>query len=212
MSVKRTRMTLAKKIVNKRPKLPKPNIKKAKEYIHNHVKDAKLRKRTILSLATMAIAIGIISLTLGKTIFSGQDPALSSFLILNFSGYLFFLLMPVEIMVPYYLSQGHSGLILIIGAVITAMIAQVFDYALGYLASKNIIFDLIGEKRYKKTKKTINKYGDWIIFLFNLFPLSSPIAVLIGGMLRLKFKRVMFLSFAGLTLKYIAIVLIFSWL
>ncbi|MFC1753834.1 VTT domain-containing protein [Thermoproteota archaeon] len=189
-------------------KKTKPDMKKAGEFIKKKIAERriKLKRKTIFGLVIVLLVIGILSITIGPEIFAGKDPALSSFFILNFAGYLFFILMPVEILVPYYLAEGHSGLLIIIGAVITAMVAQVFDYMIGYLASSNIIYDLIGRKKYNKAKKTLQKYGDWIILLFNLFPLSSPIAMMAAGMIRLKIRRVFLFSFIGLVVKYVTIV------
>ena len=99
---------------------------------------------------------------------------------------------------------------LIFLAIITAMSAQLIDYTIGYFISHRFIVDVLGEKKYEKSRKRIDKYGNLIIFLFNLFPLSSPIIVLVAGMLRYKLKNVMFYSFIGLLLKYIIIALVFG--
>ena len=57
----------------------------------------------IVGVAVMIVAIIlIISFTLGREIMSGRQPGLWSFTIIHFAGYLFFLLMPVELLVPYY--------------------------------------------------------------------------------------------------------------
>jgi membrane protein YqaA with SNARE-associated domain len=169
-----------------------------------------LRRRTIFGLVALLIIIAIISFTIGQDIIAGRQPGLDSFLILNFAGYLFFLMMPVEALVPYYLSQGHSGLVLIVVAVATAILAQLFDYFAGHLMSGRIINDLIGHKRYERAWHYIHKYGGWAILVFNLFPLSSPILILAAGMVRFSLKRVICYSLIGLVLKYIAIVYVFG--
>ena len=120
--------------------------------------------------------------------------------------------MPVEALVPYYLAAGHSGFLLILIALITAIIAQLIDYGIGYFFSRALIYDLIGEKRYKRSEKTINQYGGLAILLFNLFPLSSPIIVLVAGMFRFNLKKVMLYSFIGLLIKYLVIVSFFNFL
>jgi len=40
------------------------------------------------------------------------------------------------VLIPFYLAEGHSGVLLIILAVSTAIVAEFIDYGIGYLASK----------------------------------------------------------------------------
>ncbi len=55
----------------------------------------------ILSVAAMIVTIiAIVSSTLGREIMSGRQPGLWSFSTIHFAGYLFFLVMPVEALIP----------------------------------------------------------------------------------------------------------------
>ena len=161
--------------------------------------------RVIGVLLTAAIAIFLVSATLGRAIYSGQSPGLTSFALIHFAGYLFFLLMPVEALVPIYQAEGHAGATLILVAVSTALAAQVIDYSIGRAISEGSIHELIGEKRYLRFKATIEKWGGWAIFLFNLMPLSSPNMLLVAGMTRYGARRALLYSLLGLTGKYVAI-------
>lgn len=169
------------------------------------------RKKVMIKIALMALVVALISITIGRSLFFDQKPGLYSFAIINFAGYLFFLIMPVEALMPYYLSQGYQLVLVISIAVITALIALLIDYFIGTLVSSAIINDLIGEKQYHKVKRAIERYGLLAVFLSNLFPLSSDIIVLVAGMLRLKAWKVMLYSFIGLTIKYLFIAYIFSF-
>ena len=166
------------------------------------------KKRIIFAIVGILVVIAIISFTVGRGILEGKQPTITSFLIINFSGYLFFIMLPVEALIPYYLSAGYSGLVLVILAVITGMIAQMIDYSIGYSVSESVIHDIIGKWRYQKAERTIQKYGDTAILLFNFLPLSSPIIILAAGVLRFDFKRVMLYSAIGLLAKYLIIVFI----
>lgn len=184
-----------------------------REKIKNNIKDSwQKRKKVIIQLSLLLAGVLIISFTVGRNIIYAENPGLYSFAAVNFAGYLFFLMMPVEALAPFYLAEGHAGLTIIILAVATALLAQLIDYTIGNLASTKIINDLIGEKRYLKTEGSIRKYGLLTVFVFNLLPLSSPIVVLVAGMLRLQMKKVMLYSFLGLTLKYIILVYLFGLL
>jgi membrane protein DedA with SNARE-associated domain len=174
------------------------------------------RTRVFGVLLTAVIAIFLVSATLGRAIYSGQSPGITSFALIHFAGYLFFLLMPVEALVPIYQGEGHSGTLLIGVAVATAIVAQVIDYAIGRSVSEGAINEVIGEKRYLRFKATIEKWGGWAILLFNLMPLSSPNMLLVAGMTRYSARRAFLYSAIGLTAKYAAIVFAFdsvsSWL
>lgn len=164
----------------------------------------------IFSLSGMALAIILISLTLGRDIIAGTKLTLASFAIVNFAGYLFILLMPVEALVPVYVAQGFSSFSLISIALLTAMVAQVINYTVGKLMSEEVIHGLIGEKRFKKLHGRIIDYGIWAILLFNLFPLASSVLSLIAGMVKFGMKRLLFYTFIGLFIKYVILVLIFN--
>ena len=168
------------------------------------------KSRVIGVLVTAVIAIFLVSATLGRAIYGGQSPSLTSFALIHFAGYLFFLLMPVEALVPIYQGEGHAGSTLILIAIATAIAAQLIDYGIGRSIKEDSIHELIGEKRYLRFKATIDKWGGWAIFLFNLMPLSSPNMLLVAGMTRYSARRAFLYSVIGLTGKYVAIVYVFE--
>lgn len=161
-------------------------------------------------LLTAVIAIFLVSSTLGRAIYAGQSPGLTSFALIHFAGYLFFLLMPVEALVPVYQGEGHAGSALVLIAVVTAIAAQAIDYGIGRTVKEDSVHRLIGEKRYVRFKGTIDKWGGWAILLFNLMPLSSPNMLLVAGITRYGWQRAFFYSTVGLTAKYVAIVYAFD--
>ena len=168
------------------------------------------KKRVIGVLLTALVAILLVSFTLGREIYAGRSPGLTSFALVHFAGYLFFLLMPVEALIPIYQAEGHPGTTLILMAVATALTAQAIDYAIGRSVSDPVIHNLIGEKRYARFKAKIEKWGGWAILLFNLFPLSSPNMLLVAGVMRYSARRAFLNSLVGLTVKYALIVYVFN--
>lgn len=172
----------------------------------------KIRKNLKLLVFLIGLLVGIylVSSVIGGAIIGDYEPSITSFILVHFAGYLFFILSPVELFFLYLITIEFSAPLLISLAIITAMFAQLIDYTIGYFVSDRFIVDVLGEKKYKKSKKRIEKYGNLTIFLFNLFPLSSPIIALIAGMLKYKLKKVLLYSFVGLLIKYIAIAIIFN--
>jgi membrane protein YqaA with SNARE-associated domain len=167
-------------------------------------------KRIVVVLLAALVAISIVSATLGRDIYGGHRPSLGSFALIHFAGYLFFLLMPVEALVPIYQSEGHPSAFLLVISVATAMAAQTIDYGIGRAVSDPVIHALIGERRYARSRATIERWGGWAIFLFNLFPLSSPTMLLFAGITRYSPTKSFLYSFVGLTAKYAAILFVFD--
>ncbi len=164
--------------------------------------------KIIIFCVTIVIAVLVISFTVGREMYEGRSDSILSFGVVHFAGYLFFLLMPVEVAFVYYLSF-YKEIELIGVALGTAFVAQMIDYFIGYSFSLKFIHNFVGEKRLAKTEKHIRKYGNLTIFIFNLFPLSSPVIALVAGMLKYKFKDLVIYSVAGLILKYVILSLIF---
>lgn len=166
-------------------------------------------KRFYFILFASIIAICLFSFTVGRELYAGKTESLFSFGLVHFSGYLFFLLMPVELAFVYYLPFYPEAELLTV-AIVTAVVAQCIDFFIGRLIRPKKIFEIIGEKRIVKAEKQIKRYGLLTIFVFNLFPLSSPIIALAAGMLKIDFKWFILVSICGLFLKYLILVLCFA--
>ena len=174
----------------------------------------RLKKADILQLIIavilVATAITIASLTVGRDIYyNTPSEGLLSFAIVNFSGYLFFLFMPVELAFIYYLKGDINIWILNSVAIGTALVSQIIDYLIGHIFSTRIIDRLIGRRRYEKAEDKIRKYGNITIFFFNVTPFSSDIISLAAGMLNHRKKDAIIATLAGLILKYTVLTLIF---
>jgi membrane protein DedA with SNARE-associated domain len=175
-----------------------------------HWGKAKIIQVSIAVLLAI-VAITIASLTVGRDIYYGsRDEGLLSFAIVNLSGYLFFLFMPVEIAFIYYLTGEINVWALNAVAIGTALISQTIDYLIGFLLSTRIIDQLIGRRRYEKAEDKIRRYGNIVIFFFNVTPLSSPVISLAAGILKHRVKDAAIFTFAGLLLKYIILTLVFG--
>jgi membrane protein YqaA with SNARE-associated domain len=170
----------------------------------------KLTKKSAIGVLLMLIAIiAIVGSTIGRELMAGEPIGLVSFGLIHFAGYLFFLLMPVEILVPLYLAAGHPALALIGLSVGTALLAQTIDYATGYIVSERIVDTLISRSKFEKFKATFHKWGGWAIFAFNLLPLSSPNMLLVSGIMRYNRLKALLISASGLSVKYAVLVLVF---
>jgi membrane protein DedA with SNARE-associated domain len=168
------------------------------------------RTRIIAVLIIALVAILVVSATVGREIYAGRSPSLTSFALIHFAGYLFFLLMPVEALVPVYQNEGHAGEILIPVAMVTALAAQGIDYGIGRSVSESAVHKLIGKRRYGRFKKIIARWGGWAVLLFNLFPLSSPNMLLVAGITRYSPLRSLLYSALGLAVKYTVLVYVFD--
>lgn len=166
-------------------------------------------KKLIIFILLIGVATAVASLTIGKDIYYGsREQGLLSFAIVSLAGYLFFLFMPVELAFIYYLSIGENMIYLNLIALGTALFSQSVDYLVGYSFSTSIINKLIGKRRFGKAQDKIRQYGNAAIFIFNFFPLSSPVISMAAGMLKHRVREALLFTFLGLGLKYLAITLL----
>jgi len=166
------------------------------------------KSRILVFFCTSVLAIILVSFTLGREWYLGKSQSLITFALIHFSGYLFFLLMPVEVAYIYYLPYFNKFELIAV-ALITAETAQIIDYLIGYSLSSRFIFKIVSEKQILKAEKQIYKYGNLTILVFNLFPLSSSVISLAAGMIRYRFKPWILCSTIGLIVKYVFLSLLF---
>ncbi len=179
-----------------------------------NLKKIKLRplpvKKIIIASFLLLISIILLSTIFGREIYGLESASLLNFALVHFAGYLFFIIMPVEIVYLYVLNSGVNFWLLLLISLATAVVAQSLDYLIGRLLSDKIIEIFIGKRRHERIGKYIEKYGSITVFVFNLLPLSSPIVALVTGMLRFSYKRLLVFMTSGLILKYLVLTLFFS--
>ena len=185
-------------------------VKKLSSRVNKKRKELLEKKRFLLRLFFFLLFLALVFGFVIQRILEGYQPSLISFSLFHFAGYLFFILMPVEALVPFYLSLGHSPLLLFGLALGTALVAEVLDYVIGYLFSERLLKYVVEKKRYQRAEKFIEDYGSYTIFFFNLFPLSSSVISLAAGMIRFPFRKMLFSSFLGLVMKYFFLVYLFD--
>lgn len=166
------------------------------------------KSKILVFLFSSVLAIALVSFTLGREWYLGKSQSMVSFALIHFSGYLFFLLMPVEMAFIYYLPYFNE-LKLITVALLTAETAQIIDYLIGFSLSSKFIYSIVSEKQILKAEKHIYKYGHLAIFVFNLLPLSSSVISVAAGMLKYSFRKFLIYNITGLAFKYLVITLIF---
>ncbi len=157
-------------------------------------------------VAGFAVGTLILSLFFRKAFLMDDEATLWAFSLVHFAGYLFFIVSPVEIVFARMVAEDFAWTELAGIAIGTAITAQLVDYAIGYAASNTVIHRIIGDRKYSKASIHIDRYGGLTLFLFNLLPLSSPIIILVAGMIRYPLRWVLTMSLAGLTVKYLLLI------
>lgn len=165
--------------------------------------------RWLLVVLGAFVGIALLSVLLRNALTTGEETTLWTFSAVHFIGYLFLVISPVEIFYVHMLGAGHDLTTLFGLALGTALLAQTADYKIGLAFSDSVIEKVIGEENYLRNLHRIEAYGGWTIFVFCLFPLSSPIVILVAGMIRYPLLRVLLFSSTGLAIKYGALTLFF---
>jgi len=72
------------------------------------------------------------------------------------------------------------------------------------------VVSILGQGKYERFNRTIDRHGSWAILVFNLLPLSSPTVILVAGMMRFSLARTVLISAGGLVGKYLTIIYLFG--
>lgn len=158
--------------------------------------------KAALRLVGFFIGILIFSIVFSNLLLSDTKPHLLYYLLVHFAGYIFFLIMPVETIFLYYLTLDYNPLLLLVFALLTAILAQLVDFLIGLVFAEKLRKNYLSRKQYDQIRLKLGKHSKLIIFLFNLSPFSSPIIILIAGILKIRIDFVLIYSFLGLLLKY----------
>ena len=126
----------------------------------------------------------------------------------GFFGGLFFLPIPQELFFYMGLFKGNNIFFSILLIMAGYLLAQFVNYYLGSKLGK-LILPIVSKKTVYKSRRVINKYGSFGIFIFNLFPLPAPMITFALGLVRYNIYRLFFYTFLGSLIKYIALFLLF---
>jgi len=126
----------------------------------------------------------------------------------HFVGGIFFVPSADELIFYYGLLHGNPPILSFFAAIIGYMLAQILNYVLGYKIS-NFILHIVSKKKVYKTKRWINKYGAYGIFIFNITPLPAPLLTFALGVTKYSFKRLFLIITIAKVLEYLALIGIF---
>lgn len=124
----------------------------------------------------------------------------------NLLGGIFFVPSPDEIIFYYGLVKGNSYFLALVFSSIGYMLAQVANYYFGKKISP-LIMHIVSKKKVYDTRRYVNKYGAWGIFLFNFLPFPAPLLTFALGIARYNFTRLFVLTLAGKLAKYLVLIL-----
>lgn len=124
----------------------------------------------------------------------------------NLLGGIFFVPSPDEVIFYYGLVKGNSYLLALIFSSIGYMLAQIINYYGGKKISP-LIMHVVSKKKVYDTRRYVNKYGSWGIFLFNFLPFPAPLLTFALGIARYNFTRLFVLTLAGKLAKYLVLII-----
>ena len=128
----------------------------------------------------------------------------------HFIGGLFFVPSPEEAIFYYGLVKSQAILLPLIFSLLGYLLAQVLNYYLGSRIS-SFTMHFISKKKVYKTRRFVNKYGIYGIFLFNLLPFPAPLLTFALGIARYRFSRMFIYTSLGVLCKYLVLIGIYLW-
>lgn len=129
---------------------------------------------------------------------------------LGLIGGLFFLSVPLEI---FFINAMHNIQLdsFILGAVffVGLLLSYLANYFMGYLFSP-FATKLMSPQQFYGIKVKLNKYGSWLILIFNLFPLPSQPLTFVCGVFKYNKLRYFSLWTTGWFIKIIILIIVFG--
>jgi membrane protein YqaA with SNARE-associated domain len=133
--------------------------------------------------------------------------------IVSILGSLFFLTLPSEALLIYYLSTTNHFFIYIITILIFGnLIGLILNYFFGLILGRGLT-SLLFKNKFLDYQRKIHRYGGVILFIGNILPGPIEFLAVFYGTFRFPFLRYVYLCFMGRLFKYIIIFLlyIFFW-
>ncbi|MBU0757122.1 MAG: VTT domain-containing protein [Nanoarchaeota archaeon] len=122
-------------------------------------------------------------------------------------GALFFISYPAEVIFLLYVKSGYNPFLVGFIMLSCIMAIQVVNYYLGYFLGAKVLHIFIDKTR-KKYSKYLNRFSIIFVLFANIFPLPADILTAILGVMRKDFKRSMFWTFLGQSIKYLALIIL----
>ncbi|MFA4953650.1 MAG: VTT domain-containing protein [Candidatus Pacearchaeota archaeon] len=127
----------------------------------------------------------------------------------HFIGGIFFVPSADELVFYYGLLNGNPIFLSFVAALTGYMLAQILNYLIGFKIS-SFMLHLVSKKKVYKTKRWINKYGVYGIFVFNVIPiLPAPLLIFALGVTKYNFKRLFIITVTAKILEYLILIGIF---
>ncbi len=123
----------------------------------------------------------------------------------SFLGGIFFVPSPDEVIFYYTIAKNHMIFFTLVAFLTGYLMAQILNYYLGWKISTHIL-NFVSKRKLYKSRRYINKYGSWGIFVFNFLPFPAPLLSLGLGIAKYNLKRLLIWSFLGHLAKFLIII------
>ncbi len=126
----------------------------------------------------------------------------------HFIGGIFFVPSADEAIFYYGLLTGNPPFLSFTAALCGFFLSQILNYFFGSKIS-SFMLPIISKKKLYKTRRYVNKYGAYGIFLFNFLPFPSPLLTFALGIARYNKYRLFLIILISKSLEYSALILLF---
>jgi len=129
----------------------------------------------------------------------------------SFFGAIFFITIPVELIIIYYISLGYNIIIIGLITTVASVLGLFVNYLIGLMLGKKIMKWILKDT-YDKIKVWNDKYGGFFIFAGSFLPSPIEIACVIFGTTKYSIKKFFIYSTLGRILKTVALFFLADWL
>lgn len=138
-----------------------------------------------------------------------RNNTIQGLFIMAILGSIFFLSLPSEALLIYYLSSTDYNFVVIIFLMMLGnMVGFIFNYIFGLIIGERALKFLF-KKSYTKHKNFIDKYGGYFLFFGNVLPGPVETLSIFYGAFKYNFKTYLYLCFIGRLTKLIIILILY---
>lgn len=129
----------------------------------------------------------------------------------SFFGAIFFITIPLELILIYYISIGRNIFLISLIIIIASVLGLFINYIIGRMLGAKVLKYLLKEN-FDKTKNWVDKYGAFFLVIGAAIPSPIEWACLIYGSAKYSIKKFLIYSAVGRILKVILIYFLFDWI
>lgn len=146
-----------------------------------------------------------------EILFHIANKTLRGLFYVSFFGSLFFIMLPIEVFLIYFMSFGHNKLLVLATVIAGNLAGLVIDYLIGFVIGGKILKRFLKE-HHESFNKKLKKVGSFIVVIGNIIPFPIELASVFLGTVRFGILRFILFTFIGRVVRYTILIVGYKYI